>query len=124
MLVHQPEQGMVVRHRRRLIALCLAGVLLTLFAWAGCFRYQTAAGIDRMLRSHIRTGASVEQVQAVLDSLDIDHGPYEPSHHLIQATWSRAWVGLVSEADIVGMFYFDESRRLTRYEVEEHVRSL
>jgi len=97
------------------LALLLGGAL-----WTGMLgHHTTTAELDALFRERIPVGSSSRRVESFLDSVHVYHTAYLPQEREIYASWDRTWIGLVGEGWIEARFFFDEQRRMTRYELHE-----
>jgi hypothetical protein len=114
----------VFRLRGVPVILIIVGILVLALCTSPFWNRTTVPEIDTVLRKHIRNGTTTERVIAVLDSLHVEHGDFRPDERAVYAVWRRTYVSVVTEGAIEGRFFFDDRRRLVRYELEESVIGL
>ena len=102
-------------------AACSIGIV----TWLATMRQRvTVIHVDALLRQRTPPGLSVEQVEAVLDSLNVEHSTFQHEQRVIYAVWRRTSVSLFSHTDIAARFYFGVDGHLDRYELEERTTGM
>ena len=79
----------------------------------------TVTQVDSLLRAHIPTGASHEHVITVLDSLHVEHSPFNPQDRYVLAMWRKTARSMFEDRSIQARFLFDGYGRLLKYELKE-----
>lgn len=77
------------------------------------------ADVEGMLKERIPVGSSTQHVGAVLDSMKVEHSPYDPAKRDMLAIWRRTKRSLFDEQSIQAHLQFDEAGRLVSYNVKE-----
>lgn len=95
----------------------LGAVVVNLAACGGA--RTTVAQVDELLREHTPVGTSHERVVTVLDSLNVEHSPFDPQERYVLAIWRVTARSVFVHTSIQARFSFDEGGRLLEYELKE-----
>src|SRR6185436_9715456 len=110
------------------ISLILSACLLTTFVFGGCRNSQpTAEEFRSLISTQLPVGSSKSQVAAFLDSRGIRHSEmkdqfeYDDAHQYRKFRIMSASIrrdSFWTKSQVLMIFYFDDSERLTKYDVK------
>jgi hypothetical protein len=77
--------------------------------------------VSRILEQSVRPGMTPTEVEAALDSLEVEHSPYRQDKLHIRAVWRGYRRTFFSQSAVQGTFQFSDANRLVRWELSEKI---